>query len=228
MSTDRFTYVRTSACNITPHMIAQCAKLFSEHYGIWADHENVPVNKRGKPIKLAPKRLHEQYLFDDCCFVVTVWDHDTLIGHCCGREFDVSTLGMVCWITQLVVHSDYRHRGLATRLLFMARGPYSRACGLVTSNPFAIKALEKSMHQKCQPEIIQLMTQSIINDSKIPYLQQSVIVDHTCLVNTRFFVDHTQIIKILIQLTDNDTWTMGTKLPDGFEFVALIVSESTK
>ncbi len=51
-------------------------------------------------------------------------------------------LGLVSWITQLVVHSNHRRRGIATMLLPMLRnGSGSSAFGLVSSHPAACIAL---------------------------------------------------------------------------------------
>jgi hypothetical protein len=54
----------------------------------------------------------------------------------------------VCWITQLVVHRDYRERGLAVGLLNGLRASDDDIYGLVSSYPAACLAAAKVFGSK--------------------------------------------------------------------------------
>ena len=54
----------------------------------------------------------------------------------------------MCWVTQLVVHSDYRERGLATRLLNQLRQDNDTIYGLMSSHPAASLAAAKAFGSK--------------------------------------------------------------------------------
>ena len=73
---------------------------------------------------------------------VTVND-DVLAGHALARRwtYDGKT---VCWVTQLVVHHDYRERGLATCLLNHLRDEEDDIYGIMSSHPAACLAAAKA------------------------------------------------------------------------------------
>jgi len=54
----------------------------------------------------------------------------------------------VCWVTQLVVHRDYRERGLATGLLNELRQESDDVYGIMSSHPAAIIAAAKAFAGK--------------------------------------------------------------------------------
>jgi GNAT superfamily N-acetyltransferase len=62
--------------------------------------------------------------------------------------------GEISWVTQLVVHTDYRNKKVATRLLHAAWGLSDRfAWGLATANPYAVRALEAATRRSCDPAV---------------------------------------------------------------------------
>ena len=91
--------------------------------------------------------------------LVTCHEGESLIGHAFATTWDyeggdcASTfinhhltdpwLGTVCWITQLVVSSEHRQRGIATVLLGLLKSHNHTAFGLVSSHPAACLALCK-------------------------------------------------------------------------------------
>ena len=54
----------------------------------------------------------------------------------------------MCWITQLVVHKDYRERGLATGLLSVLREDDDDIYGVMSSHPAACLAAAKAFSSK--------------------------------------------------------------------------------
>ncbi len=55
----------------------------------------------------------------------------------------------VCWVTQLVVHQDYRERGLAMGLLNQLRHDDDDIYGLMSSHPAACLAAAKAFGSEC-------------------------------------------------------------------------------
>ena len=55
---------------------------------------------------------------------------------------------IVCWVTQLVVHQDYRERGLAMGLLNQLRHYDDDIYGLMSSHPAACLAAAKASGSK--------------------------------------------------------------------------------
>lgn len=56
----------------------------------------------------------------------------------------------ICWVTQLVVHSDYRERRLATSLLSNLIDNDDDVFGIMSSHPAACKALAKAVGGMCK------------------------------------------------------------------------------
>jgi len=68
-------------------------------------------------------------------------------GHLAGNAFACrwSVDGRtICWITQLVVHHDYRERGLATGLLDEVRLDGDDVYGVMSSHPAACLAASRA------------------------------------------------------------------------------------
>ena len=72
---------------------------------------------------------------------------DSLAGNvfACRWSYDNKT---VCWVTQLVVHQDYRERGLATGLLNQLRQYDDDSYGVMSSHPAACLAAAKAFGSK--------------------------------------------------------------------------------
>lgn len=99
-------------------------------------------------MKLSKGRLRAQCLLEDveCSYVkVTVEDH--LAGNAFACRWKVKDK-TVCWITQLVVHGDYRERGLAVGLLNCLRRDDDNIYGLMSSHPAACLAAAKAFGSK--------------------------------------------------------------------------------
>lgn len=66
----------------------------------------------------------------------------------------------VCWVTQLVVHSDYRERGLAMGLLNMLREPGIDVYGIMSSHPAACLAAVKIFKSTHKTSVVYCGTDS--------------------------------------------------------------------
>lgn len=181
-----------AAAAVSDAHLAQCASLFSAHYGTWGIAAN-PSILRGKPVKMNPSKLKTDFLFDGSCFLAEATLDGELLGHatftrfetdqkqgrtCYSRSFksasnSCSEIGTVVWINQLVVHRARRRRRIATNLLSRAFDK-SRdiAAGIVSSNPFAICALERNTGILAIPgAVARAKTGDLLRASKVPYLQ---------------------------------------------------------
>ena len=127
-----------AAHEVTDTMLEDAAKLFSDHYGTWGEKAASamgPFAKAGKTsvnimaracpsksssgnrVKLNAKRLRKEYLSGEAEYVYTRAIVDgVLAGNAFGCRYTAHDKN-VCWVTQLVVHSKYRRRRLATSLL---------------------------------------------------------------------------------------------------------------
>lgn len=99
-------------------------------------------------MKLSKNRLRAQYLPDNAnCSYVRVTVEDRLAGNAfaCRWSYKDRT---VCWVTQLVVHSDFRERGLATHLLMQLRHDDDAIYGIMSSHPAACLAAARALRSK--------------------------------------------------------------------------------
>lgn len=159
-------FERFQGTEVTDSMLEEAAQLFNENYGIWGEDPTNPrpapkPGKLGSPtlnsvtdarigsrVKLSKTRLRAQYLPDNAtCFYVRVTVEDRLAGNAfaCRWSYKDTT---VCWVTQLVVHSHFRERGLAAGLLTQLRQDDDAIYGLMSSHPAACLAAAKAFGSK--------------------------------------------------------------------------------
>ncbi|KAF5695726.1 acyl n-acyltransferase [Fusarium globosum] len=122
--------------DITADMLDDAAKLFTENYGIWGSASRLC----GKRVTLTAKRIREQYLPQDGeCWYTRVTSHGTLVGNAftCRWNHGGRT---ICWVTQLVVHKEYRGKGIASTLLRMSMADSDDMYGIMSSHPYACVA----------------------------------------------------------------------------------------
>lgn len=77
------------------------------------------------------------------CSYVRVSVNDYLAGHAFACRWAVNGK-IVCWVTQLVVHRDYRERGLAVGLLNELKQDGDDVYGVMSSHPAACLAAAKA------------------------------------------------------------------------------------
>ncbi|CAN8096746.1 unnamed protein product [Discula destructiva] len=215
---------------VTDDMVAQAAKLFSENYGIWGKQSAHP----GKRVRLNAQRLRDQYL--------PVGTHSSyssvrINGNLAGNVFACrwSYGGKnICWITQLVVHKDYRMRGLARALLNLLMEETDDVFGVMSSHPAACMAAATSYGrgiERISLDFIQQNASTFLESSPIEYIRDarpcgSLFEENSngmvAGVNSGFFVDHEEPLEALsIIQADELHWPLGD-LPDGSEFLLLI------
>ncbi|CAM1503449.1 Fc.00g082250.m01.CDS01 [Cosmosporella sp. VM-42] len=239
-------YKTVFAEEITDQMLEAAATLFTENYGTWGKRSK----RTGKPVTLSAKRLRDQYLpaNTDCRYTMATTSDDTLVGNAftCRWDWDGKN---VCWVTQLVVHKEYRGKGIATTLLRMSMANSDDVYGIMSSHPYACVAaaatfgsklhllapanadlISKASIENVSLDFVRQNSAPIMKASPIAYVRDAVLrgtlfdaedpIDLVCGVNTDFFVDHEEPLNALAHLRDFRPWRLGD-LPDGHEFLLL-------
>eukprot|EP00300_Choanocystis_sp_HF-7_P031701 c41278_g1_i1.p1 GENE.c41278_g1_i1~~c41278_g1_i1.p1 ORF type:complete len:287 (+),score=21.28 c41278_g1_i1:45-863(+) len=200
---------------ITNVMLDEAARLFSTQYGIWGPNSTQP----GQRVRLSSARLRRDYLQAPESFLVRALVNSEWVGHALGKRFDTPDGRRGIWITQLVVHAGFRNMSIARRLISTCYDSRVDICGMVTSHPYAVFALEKATGAFVVREDVIREAELICRSSGVRYLQQPVFSfdgGKTTIV-TNFFVDHDDVLRIL---QSEKGWKLGT-IADGEEFVAI-------
>ncbi len=196
--------------------------LFSNHYGVWS--KNSPISP-GKKVKLSPARVWDWVHMGKMDIYEARLD-DMLIGYAIATKSNVPKYGVVSWVIQLVVHEDYRKKDIAKTLLFSIWGFSNHfSWGIITPNPFAIRALEKATRRRCVPERISRNKRKLIElgRDRVPYIKEdtpSEINKIVSKINTDFFVDRSEVPEMIeLASTEEIPWLLGT-LEEGWEWFA--------
>lgn len=202
-------------------ILTKCAKLYSEHYGIWS----ALSKNAGKHVKLSKTRILEWLKADNASICYASCNED-IIGYAIYFSLLEEGYGVVTWITQLVVHENYRHKGIAKNILLSIWGfSDHKAWGIVSANPYAIRALEKITRRRAVPSRIKQDINKIrkIGLQNVCFINadtEFIINENQSKVNTKFDVDHEDILQKLKNVTsDNLDWILGN-IEDGWEWVA--------
>lgn len=209
---DRYKICWRRANDLSTTEFEECAALFSRHYGKWG--QAAGKDQIGNWIKLPTSKLRE-YLGAPTSWAALAYIDNTLVGYAFAQWLPTRRKGNVTWVTQFVVHVDHRRRGLGTRLL---RAIWSQsdqhAWGLVTANPFAVRALEKATLRSCNPERIRAGWPELYEVAK-PYLSYvsnapNMLGSSSTALNTNFPLDHFDSDNALRALESNGyKWQLG-------------------
>jgi len=208
-------------------LIQECSALYSQHYGVWAEGGAAPAGRR---IRLSAARLREWTSDELVSLALATW-RGALIGYAIVLQAKVKDFGTVSWVTQFVVHGEHRARGVGQRLLFAAWGMSDHAAwGITTSNPYAVRALEKATRRRCSPERILRNHRRLqrVGIERVPYLNAGTCFEVSpggSRVDTGFFVDHSGLDEKLRAVTAADKpWLLG-ELPAGWELFAFCFAD---
>ena len=201
----------------------ECVDLYSHHYGIWGTKAR--HNLAGKHVRLSDS-LFRHWISNRNAYIYFARDSEKLIGYAVILQMDVPSYGVVTWVTQLVVHQKYRNQGVAKQILLSVWGfSDHKVWGIVTANPYAIRALEKVTRCRVVPSRI-MQDEKILREfsyKNISYIDESTeleINNHTSRVNTKFFVDHSEVPHQIKDVTTQTTaWLLG-ELEEGWEWFA--------
>ena len=143
----------------------------------------------------------------------------------------VPRCGIVSWVTQLVVHEQYRQRNIGKTLLFSIWGLSDHfAWGLLTASPYAVRALEKATRRRCLPARIQKNSRRLyrIGRTHVSYVDEQTNIDvgaDRSRIETKFYLDHSEIENMVERVTTSEKpWLLGA-LQEGWEWFAFTFSD---
>lgn len=209
--------------------LRECSELYSKHYGIWGEKGVNP----GKAVKLSTDKLRKWLENDDVMIYYALYN-DTIIGYAIAFSKKERNYGIVTWVTQLVVHKNYRQRGIAKNILFSIWGFSNHfAWGIVSANPYAIRALEKATRRRAQPIRIKKNSTKLRNIGRkyVPFINKDTefcITADDSKVNTQFYVDHSDTMNKIMNVSSEEIpWGLG-KIEDGWEWFAFTFNDQSQ
>jgi 2-polyprenyl-3-methyl-5-hydroxy-6-metoxy-1,4-benzoquinol methylase len=201
-------------------LLAELKQLYGRHYGTWGSGGIRP----GRSVQLSDEMMR-QWLGSDS---ILVWAEafGEKIGYAIAVHAKMPGHGLVSWVTQLVVHRDHRKQDVGKTILFTVwRFSNCFAWGILSANPFAVRALEKATRRRCQPVRIQQFAPALrdLGIGRVPYVNSStelIASGETSRINTRFFLDHSDLPTMLdSDRNSGKEWLLGDLL-DGWEWFA--------
>ena len=179
-------------------ILKKISDLYSQYYATWQN--------TNKPVRLSVSKLQTDFLFDENCNFCMI-DAEILIGYVIYRKYN-HPIGRICWISQLLIHPEYRNKGFAKHLITKV----SRDCdiiGIASSNPYSIKAVQSVSNTKYNNDFNLIHLKSIAKYSQVPYIlnKQINIYDTHSTINTDFMINR----------IDN----LPFPLPNGYEYIAV-------
>ena len=206
-------------------LINEMSNLYSSHYGVWGPGGRKP----GQPISLSSDQI-TKWLTEDS-IVVWATAFGEMIGYAIAVHAKLLEYGSVAWVTQFVVHKEHRQADVGRRILFSFwKFSDNFAWGVVSANPYAVRALEKATRRRCQPPLIARHAGALLDLGKEPvhYVRTSkgsLINENESRINTDFHVDHSELPVMLTNATDETKpWLLGN-LPEGWEWFAFTFRE---
>lgn len=222
-----YVYIWEPGKNISGALLNEFSDLYSNHYGVWSNIS--PVNP-GQKIKLSPNKIRT-WLDSPDSYVAYATINGKVIGYAIAIQTQLKGFGIISWGTQLVVHKDHRKQGIGKTLLWSIWGFSDHyAWGVLTPNPYAVRALEKATRRRCSPLKILKNKDIFLNVGvkHVPYVKDkmsSEIDITTSRIKTEFYVDHTDLQKMLSDVvTEEKPWLLGN-LQEGWEWVAFTFND---
>lgn len=211
----------------SPNLLNEMVNLYSNHYGTWSKKGIRPGNN----IRLSAKKLEEWLKSDYVTVYYALLEDKTLIGYAIAFSKKEKDYGVITWVTQLVVHKEHRKKGIAERLLFSIWGFSDHyAWGIVSANPYAIRALEKATRRRTKTIRIKKNSKKLLSVGKlnIPFVHEDTILcvdEKQSVINTEFYVDHSDTVNMLNNVTKDDLpWELGY-IDEGWEWFAFTFND---
>jgi SAM-dependent methyltransferase/GNAT superfamily N-acetyltransferase len=216
-SIEQIEFLTKKCKKLTEDEITESSQLFSNHYGFYSEFSPI---RPGERIRLG--KAHYRKLKNiNHCYVAFAKYQGKIIGQAYYIKKPLSN-GMGAWVTQLVVHSDYRKIGIAKTLLHSIWGFSDYAAwGLATANPLTIKALESVTFRKVNIESLKENQRTLIELAKeVDFIEPSrfSFQEKTLVAFTNFFPDYQQLKG---QIDDNMESIFNlSELKAGYEWIA--------
>jgi 2-polyprenyl-3-methyl-5-hydroxy-6-metoxy-1,4-benzoquinol methylase len=208
----------------------QLASLYGEHYGVWS--QTAP-RKPGERVKLSPDRIKELLAPDEARLAFATVNGQ-LVGYAIAIQAKIPKYGVISWVTQPVVHEAHRRQNVGKSLLFAIWTFTDHfAWGLLTANPYAIRALEKATRRRVQPARIAKNQRKLKNFAikYVAYVKDSTelqVGKKEARINTEFPLDHSTLKEMLANVTTpNVQWLLGP-IEEGWEWFAFTFHDQTE
>lgn len=221
-----YSWMPGSFARMDSALLEECAALYSNHYGLWSRRSSSP----GRRVRLSATRLREWLDSEDTRMTLARSGSD-LVGYAIALQTKAARCGIVSWVTQLVVHEAYRRQDAGKTLLFSIWGLSDHfAWGLLTANPYAVRALEKATRRRCLPARIQKSGRKLHNVglAHVPYVTERTTVEiraDRARIRTNFLLDHSELEQMLARAaTAGKPWLLGP-LREGWEWFAFTFSD---
>ena len=139
-------YYTKPMSSLSDKRIMEISDLYSNNYGYYSKESKI---KPGERIRYSVDMYKRNYIKDNFYISYAEDEEETLTGFAIYIRKKYSNDHSITWVVQLVVDSDHRGNGIASRLLQSIWG-FSNdfAWGLATTNPSTIKALENATFRK--------------------------------------------------------------------------------
>jgi SAM-dependent methyltransferase len=204
-----------------PQFVRECVALYSHEYGLWGPHGPAP----GRHVQTSAARFRE-LVDDDAVGVASAYAADELVGYCVAAWIQTGDKGRLAWVSQLVVRGAYRRARVATTLLY-GTWQFSDcyAWGLVTANPFAVRALETATRRPCRAGLIVSDGAEILPlvAEHVKCVPPGLVIDDgrpQPRVDTEFYVSHDDIPAMRKRAARGERpWPLG-ELAEGEEWFA--------
>lgn len=173
---------------------------------------------------------------------VRVRSQGQVVGHVFASRWDYEG-GTFCWLSQLVVSSEFRRRGFATGLLKYLRGEVGpvQGYGILSCHPAAISAAVRAFGRSLKEvnlELIKEQAGDILANAPIKYVKHAMlrgslfeqdVEDGTVSsAYTNFWVDHDGPLEALKEIRNQGkAWPFG-ELLEGHEFLLIMKSSSNE
>jgi len=224
-------YESFPGAQVTQDMIKTAADFFSSHYGIWGP---LMGDKAGKRIRMSASKLQALVFpieLGDKCTYVRATVNGGLVGNVFACEWQYQDRP-VLWITQLVVHSRFRGKGIAKTMLNKLRQTHIWGYGIASSHAHAIMAASAALgRHNYDPDFIKEHAEKVMAVSPSPYVHgakvygslfEDVDDDAVPTVDTKLLVEHAEPVQALESVKESGAdWPFGG-LPDGHEFLLFI------
>jgi len=190
-------YSTKSTLDMTDEELKECSTLFGSFYGKYSKES---TRKPGEQIKMPVSYYRNNYCKPNF-YVALARINDTLIGQAfyLRKDYTEQGFGIITWVLQLVVNTNYRRRGIASTLLRSIWGfSDDYAWGLATTNPCTVKTLESATFRKCKPETMLKHMRAIRTiGADISFVKDATynVTRATSQINTDFYVDNHEFIK---------------------------------
>lgn len=220
----QFKYSTRRFADLTQEEIRDCSELYSNHYGVY--NNEAPEKRRGKRIKMQPSYYQTTYSsYPSASISICRDESNKLVGFAIFLRGEIAEERKFCWVTQLVVHADYRKRGIGTKLLESAWCFSDYAIrGLATANAITLRTLENVTWReidKAEIKYREWEVRQILNS--VPYMvNKSLNIDDiNCQVNSEFFPEPDKINSATQNRFDKK---LGT-IQSGHEWLGIIFND---